>query len=360
MYHISLKTKLKFCSLHISFRHTSMNMDNTTIVGKPSGIEYMTKANFILICCLNVPVAIFGIFGNIFTLAMLVRKVIPGTNSLRLKLIHLTIADLVLVIVMAMMNGVQMNSYLNPVDGTQLLRMFMPYVMRSTVYMPYSISAYLVMFIAVERVIAIVKPFKVKTYCKYEFVKVKICVCYVVGLVVCILKATEFKLVYDLDKSKYVLQMSEVGKQRSLMEFLEIFVVVVYYVIPILATLVCNIVFVVSLLYHRRKMARIVADVNNTTMNNKAKSKTEGMIILLTLLFFVTIAPSAIMRTYVVATGTNLSKSVRMGMTLMQLLLTANHCLNPIVYTVTVSGYRQRLIQLVTFNRKGQEVSSTS
>ena len=100
------------------------------------------------------------------------------------------------------------------------------------------------MFIAVERVIAIVKPFKVKTFCSYELVRAKLCVCYFIAVVFGVLKATEFKLVYNQENSRHTLRFTEAGKNRSLMSFLEIFVVVVYFVIPIVITLICNIIFV--------------------------------------------------------------------------------------------------------------------
>ena len=335
-------------------------MNNTTSIRDTfSGTENMTKINFILTCCLNVPVAIFGIFGNIFTLVMLVKKVIPGTDSLRLKLIHLTIADLCVIALLAVMMGVNINSYLNPVDGIPLLNLVVPYIMRSTFYIPYSISAYTLIFIAVERVIAIVKPFKVKICCDGEFVKVILAIFCVFSMIVCILKASEFKLIYSDHKSRYVLRLTELGEKRSLMKILEMFIYIVYFMVPFIITLLCNMVFVVSLLLHHRKMARMVAD-NNTVPHNRKKSKTGKMVVLLTALFFVTVVPSVVMRTYILSTGSNFNRSVRMGMTVQSLFQVANHCLNPVVYTITVPGYRRTLIQLVTFNRKGHDQSTTS
>ena len=81
------------------------NMNSTNTADNTLGIEKLSKASFIMTLCLNAPMASFGIFGNIFTLVMLMRKVIPGTDSLRLKLIHLTIVDLVLVMQMTIVIG---------------------------------------------------------------------------------------------------------------------------------------------------------------------------------------------------------------------------------------------------------------
>ena len=323
-----------------------------------SDVENMTEISFIVACSLNVPVAIFGTLGNIFTLVMLVRKVIPGTNSLRLKLIYLTIADLAVVVLLMIMMVAQINSYLNPVDGVYILNLVMAYIMNSTVYLPYSISAYVVIFIAIERITAIVKPHKVKTYCTYRLAKIQLSICFAVSIVISVLNAAEFKVVYDPEFSKYVLQLTEVGKQKSLMAFLKIFVFNVYFVIPILTTLVCNIIFVISLLHHRRKMARLVADVNTAT--SKKKSKTEKMIVLLTIVFFVNVAPSVILRTYIRVADSGVNNGIGIAMTVGQLLFTANHCLNPIVYAVTVPGYRRRLNQLVRCGKKAQEQTSTS
>ena len=139
-------------------------MNGTNMANARYDTENMTEISLILTCSVNLPVAIFGIFGNIFTLVMLMRKVIPGADSLRLKLIHLTTADLIFVVAMILMMGAQINSYLNPVDGSYILNSVMAYIMNSTVYLPYSISAYVVIFIGLERITAIVKPHKVKTY----------------------------------------------------------------------------------------------------------------------------------------------------------------------------------------------------
>ena len=332
-------------------------MDNKTHVQEDGrALENTTFASFIITCCFNVPVAIFGMFGNVFTLMMIVRKVIPGTDSLRFKLIHLTIADLMVVMIVAAVAGGNINSFLNPTNGIPLQNIILAYTMRSVVNIPYSISAYLVMFIALERVLAIVKPFKVKTFCSYKLVKIKLCICYTVFLAVGILQASQFKLIYDEKKSRYVLQHTDVGENEFLVDFLDMFVIIMYFAIPIFATLICNIIFVASLLHRRHKMARMVTDVNPTA--NKKKSKTEGMILLLSVLFFVTVTPSAITRTYIRVTDGALSANIRMSMVVNLFLLNINHCLNPIVYTLTVVEYRRRLIQFITFNRKGREVSS--
>ena len=177
-------------------------------------------------------------------------------------------------------------------------------------------------------------------------------------MVISVLRAAEFKLEYNPEVSRYVLQLTEVGKQTSLMDFFRIFVLLVYFVIPIVTTLVCNIIFVVYLLHHRRKMARMVADTN--AAGNKKKAKTEKMIILLTVVFCVTIAPSVILNSYVNIAARVVNKDVGIAMTVGQLLFTANHCLNPIVYAVTVSEYRRRLIQLLKFKKKGQDQTPSS
>ena len=354
---ISFIFKLKAFSSDSILVNSTADMDNETRVQDDVRvIENMTFASFLITCCLNVPVAIFGIFGNVFTLVMLVRKIIPGTDSLRFKLIHLTIADLTVVLIMAVVTVGNIYSYLNPVDGLPLQNIILTFTMRSLLNVPYSISAYLVMFIALERVLAIVKPFKVKTFCGYKLVKIKLCVCYTVFLTIGILQATKLKLIYNENKSRYVFQHTEVGRNKSLVEFLDMFVIIMYLTIPILVTLVCNIIFVASLLHRRHKMARMVTDVNPTA--NKKKSKTEGMILLLSVLFFVTVTPSAITRTYIRVTDGVISADIRMGMAVNLFLLNINHCLNPMVYTVTVVAYRRRLIRFVTFNRKGREVSS--
>ena len=306
---VVIKKIIRCCSVNISTKHLLGSMVNETDIAKARyDKENMTEISFILTCSLNVPVAIFGIFGNIFTLLTLVRKVIPGTDSLRLKLIYLTIADLVFVGAMVVLMGAQINSFLNPLDGILFLNLVMAYIMNSTVYIPYSISAYVVIFIAIERITAIVKPHKVKTYCTYRLAKIQLSICFAVSIVISVLRAAEFKLVYNAEVSRYVLQLTEIGKQKSLTNFLKISVLLLYFVIPVVATLVCNIIFVVSLLHHRRKMARMVADTNSAV--NKKKSKTEKMIIILTAVFFVTIAPSVILRTYIRIADSGVNKSI--------------------------------------------------
>ena len=135
-------------------------MDNGT---NTNVTEPMTAIALIMTCGLNVPVAVFGIVGNVFTLVMLVRKVIPCADSMRLKLISLTIADLSVVIAMVVLMAVQIISYLNPKDGNNLLRLAMSYIMESTVCIAHSISAYVVVFISIERIIAIVWPHRLKS-----------------------------------------------------------------------------------------------------------------------------------------------------------------------------------------------------
>ena len=267
----------------------------------------------------------------------------PGSRSTKLKLKILTLSDFLYLLFAAFNITIEVSCRVDLEFGRYLQPMILPFTLISIAFIPYSVSAWTIMFIAIERVVAIVKPFLVKIVFTFNFVRNMSLSWIFITSSICVLKACEFKLVYDDEKKKITKERSVIGNIPNVMAAINVTMVVLYFTIPMLVTLVCNIVFVVSLLQNRRTIISVIPDAQR---RGKKDSKISRMIIFLSVVFFLTTSPSAVLRSYALITDDRHSDGIQLGFNVTFSILYSNYSINWLIYLVSVPEYRKNFIAL--------------
>ena len=294
---------------------------------------------------LSVPILLFGIFGNIITLIILWKTKTPTNQSTKLKYIHLSIADLLALLYRVfMLVATQLTAILSQ-RNVALIARLLPYMGLSISHFPSAVSSLMVMYLALERVVAVAVPLKVRIYCSESIVKILIAMTYVISACICAAKAAQYKIVEV--NSDFLIYETFLGGIKGLYAFIDGVILVLFYIIPIIVAVVCSIILALSLYSHTKSRTLVTKNIQSAFIVARRRKNLQitRNVFLVTLLFIVCVTPAAIFRTYA-SLGYTDNFFVRNGSKPVFLLITMNHSLNFLLYILMIPDYRRAFVHL--------------
>lgn len=294
---------------------------------------------------------VFGMFGNICTICVLVPK--PNKRSVTIFLIGLALSDfLSLLFSFIFCIYRTLRDILDPIELTNFLRIhyyYINYVMR----VPKNVTNCLTVSVAFERLIAVLKPHGSKLNLSKKSAIRLVVVLFVVVTFVLLPFALEFtyKYVYNNTLQRNIVHtaFTSFGSDR---EFFFVYYIVTFVCLTtfaIVLSLVCNLVLMCFLL-NRSKMK--LANGSSTNNANSKESKTTKPLLIITFIFIICITPAAI---YYPLRAMDIYKRrsyfMRVLFAWVNLFEMFNHFANPVVLYINSTAFRKDYIRLFCKNK---------
>lgn len=280
-------------------------------------------------------IIIIGIFGNITSIKILLRK--EMRSPVNYILVALALADLIMIITMMLLNSL---IAIYPYTGFLKDYYFIAFPVISIIAYPigtiaHTASIYLTLLISIERYIAVCHPLKAKAFCTKNQAKSTVLVLFLMSSIYNIPRFFEYTLIEMADDSGiyYSLQFTYLRKNDI---FIEIYIHWLYFFIIFLIPLTG--IISLNLMIYRKVNALNRLRIKLTSMQIQEINLTP-MLFCVVIVFFFCLLPSVIVN-ILEAFFVEFLKQNAWLVPLSNFLVAVNSSVNFIIYVVLVEKFR--------------------
>ena len=300
----------------------------------------MDVITIVLSACLVPILSIAGIIGSVFSLIVLTRKKNKKTSTTIL-LIAVSSFD-IFALTMSLIDAfhVVCFTYFPALGYTLRYKLMIPYQVY-LVFLPRMVSCWLILFVTVERLLAVAVPLKIRSICTKNVVLV--CVVCVIIFTAIVYIPNIF--IYELNKDEnntYHVSLGWLGKRRSMMEAYMLVSDIISSITPVFGVCVCNII-ISAMICIKAKWRKASATVVKGNSKERRVTKT---VLTISVVFVVCLVPSSICRALIFYDRS--SEYYQYSSNIFSLMLKINGLLEVInwsshfvIYIVTNPMYRQ-------------------
>ena len=305
-------------------------------------------------------IAVFGIFTLICTIIILLKRRLK--KGITVLMLALSVTDLLALFVSCLFSVfLIVRNFYDFWDTQQLLQRnfyFVNYIIR----FPKTLSSTFTVIIGVERLIAILKPNRIK-FVLTRNVAIWLSVAVIVTVPLLMFPmAIEFQVVdfYDVKLKKWRLTtvFSSVGSDRDFYEKFYIVYTILFHIAPIIITSACNITLLV---YLQRKTQEITMEALHSLNRMRKEIKVTKPVLIVTLVFICCATPSTVvylLRSFEVwPTKSRISRTLVAYAIMLELV---NHAINPSIFYFSSKEFKEDYKNLLRISCRSTKVQPIS
>lgn len=326
---------------------STSSLENNFNVIPPGTFDFLVKFIYAGLLPLTI---IIGLFGNLLTFVVFCR-INKKWNSATINLFSLALADFFNLLTNSLVVVKENLRIYVPASGNYLHKLFVPYFQTWLPFIFSRFSMIFTIFIAAERVLAILVPLKSRYICSKK-ISILSSILLMAFLTTWFLPyAFYFELVYTLNNKtgEYVpqLQKTDFSKHPYFWNLYGNLQITCFQIIPVLITIILNVMITIGLFLSVRRRKKLTAGSSNSQRNefNTKEIRITKTILTVTVVFTICMIPGAIIHLLILADPESKYYDFRTNLHRFFALLEyelymVNSAVNFIIYITTSRTYR--------------------
>lgn len=238
--------------------------------------------------------SVFGIIGNIFSLAVLYHHRMRNPTNLCLS--ALALSDIGFLVQSLLFVGTNIQSEFDSVLGEQRSQMLYPWFGAYASLVAAKLSSCLILLLTIERYIAVCFPIRAKLICNKRCTLICLVAICVTTIVVFLPYAFKYEIVYEENNATHTTEMllipSKLGKNRDFFEVFGMILNIVYWFIPIILLLILNTKIII--ITRKTCSTRKLMGTLDAKIYSNEQTRITLMLVTISLLFVLCTLPGAI------------------------------------------------------------------